>query len=236
MKIKKLFFIGITTLLVFLIYLTTVDKKIYYLNIGDSIAIGINSYKIESNGYATPVTNYLKKENKLEKFINNFNQSDLRISDLYNMINNNYEIKIHNRNQSIKNALIKADIVTLSMGNDDFYQKLNSNYTINELYNLVDNYKNDMEKLILLIKKYCKEDIIMIGYYNPYNDSNKEKIITYMNKKMSDLATENEIKYINLQGVISYDYIVNPKDYHISSEGYLLIGEEIIKIIKRDIL
>lgn len=236
MKIKKLFFIGITTLLVFLIYLTTVDKKIYYLNIGDSIAMGINSYKIEGNGYVSPVTNYLKKENKLEKFINNFNQSDLRISDLYNMINNNYEIKIHKRNQSIKNALIKADIVTLSIGNDDFYQKINSNYATNELYNLVDNYKNDMEKLISLIKKYCKEDIIMIGYYNPYNDSNKEKIITYMNKKMSDLAKENEIKYINLQGVISYDYIVNPKDYHISSEGYQLIGEEIIKIIKRDIL
>lgn len=236
MKLKKLFFISFTILLVFLIYLATVNKKVYYLNLGDSIAMGVNSYKVKGQGYDNYIIKYLKKEEKLEKYINNFNQKDLRITDLYNMIDNNYEIRLHNRSQNIKNALIKADIVTLAITNDDFYQKLNSNYNLNELYELVDSYKNDMENLILLIKKYCKEDIIMVGYYNPYNNEKSEKIVTYMNKKMIDLAAENEIKYINLQNIINSKYVLNFNDYHISNEGYELIGEEIIKIIKKDIL
>lgn len=237
MKIRKLFFISLSILFVFLIYLTTVDKKIYYLNIGDSVAMGINSYKITNNGYDRYVIDYLKKEDKLEKYVNIFNQNDLRISDLYNMINNNYEIKINNHNQSIKNALIKADMVTLSIGNDDFYQKLNNNYTVNELYNIVDECKNDMEKLLILMRKYCKEDIIVVGYYNPYFlDLNKNKIVSYMNEKMDSLAKDYNVKYINIDNLITPNEILNPKDYHISNNGYKLIGNEIIKIIKKDIL
>lgn len=237
MKIRKLFFISLSILFVFLIYLTTVDKKIYYLNIGDSVAMGINSYKIVNNGYDRYVIDYLKKEDKLEKYINHFNQNDLRITDLFNMINSNHEIKIDNHSQSIKNALIKADIVTLSIGNDDFYQKLNNNYTVSELFNIVDEYKNDLEKLLILMRKYCKEDIIMLGYYNPYFlDSNKNKVVLYMNEKMTSLAKDYDVKYINIHNLITPNEILNPKDYHISNKGYKLISKEIIKIIKKDIL
>lgn len=237
MNIKKLFFISLSILFVFLIYLTTVDKKIYYLNIGDSVAMGINSYKITNNGYDKYIVDYLKVEEKLEKYVNSFNQNNLRITDLYNMININHEIKIGNHNQTIKNALIKADMVTLSIGNDDFYQKLNNNYTTNELYNIVDEYKKDMEKLLTLVRKYCKEDVIMIGYYNPYFlDLNKDKIVSYMNEKMESLAKDYDVIYINAHNLIGPSEILNPKDYHISNNGYKLISKEIIKKIKKHIL
>lgn len=233
---KKLFFIGLTTLSIFLIYLTTVDKKIYYLNLGDSVAMGFNSYKISNNGYDKYVYDYLNKQEKLEKYITEFNEPDLRISDLHNLIENNYQIEINGHNQTLKNALIKADLVTLSIGNDDFYQKLKLNYTTNELYDIVDNYVNDMEKLLLLIKKYCKEDVVLLGYYDPVNSLTSEKVVTYMNKKMMDLTSENQIKYINLQTIINNNHLLNPNNNYISNNGYQKIGSEIIKIIKKDIL
>ena len=236
MKIKKLFFISFTTLLIFLIYLTTVDKKIYYLNIGDSVSLGINSYKEKVNGYDVYIKEYLASEQKLEKFINSFSKKDIRIIDLYNMIDNNYKLKINNKEQTLKNALIKADIVTLSIGSDELYQKINNNYSLAELYEFVDSYKLDMEKLIIILKKYCKEDIFLIGYYKPYNNLKDEKIITYMNLKMNDLAKEYKIKYINLENIITNEYLLNPNDYHFSNKGYQKISEEIIKIIKKEIL
>lgn len=233
---KKLFFIGLTTLSIFLIYLTTVDKKIYYLNLGDSVAMGVNSYKTSNNGYDKYVYDYLKKQEKLEKYITEFNEPDLRISDLHNLIENNYQIEINGHNQTLKNALIKADLVTLSIGNDDFYQKLKSNYTTNEMYDIVDNYVNDMEELLLLIKKYCKEDVVMLGYYDPVNNLLSEKIVTYMNKKMEDLTSENKIKYINLQKIIKNSHLLNPSSPYVSNNAYQKIGSEIIKIIKKEIL
>ena len=36
-------------------------------------------------------------------------------------------------------------------------------------------------------KKYCKEDIIVIGYYIPYDNKKAEETITYMNKKMDEM-------------------------------------------------
>ena len=63
-----------------------------------------------------------------------------------NMINNNYEVKVDKYKQSIKNALIKADVITLAIGHDDIYQKINTNYTLNELYELVDKYINDRNR------------------------------------------------------------------------------------------
>lgn len=236
MKIRNLFFIGLITLLIFLIYLTTVDRKIYYVNIGDSVAMGVNSYKISNNGYDNYINKYLNKEDKLEKYINKFNKYDLRITDLYNMINNNYEIKEGNYKQSIKNALIKADIITLAIGHDYIYQKINTNYTLNELYDLVDKYINDMERLLVLIKKYCKEDIIVIGYYIPYDNQKSEETITYMNKKMNDLTKELQVKYINIQNIINSNHLIVPNDYHISNNGYQLISNEILKTIKKEIL
>ena len=198
--------------------------------------MGFNSYKISNNGYDKYVYDYLNKQEKLEKYITEFNEPDLRISDLHNLIENNYQIEINGHNQTLKNALIKADLVTLSIGNDDFYQKLKLNYTTNELYDIVDNYVNDMEKLLLLIKKYCKEDVVLLGYYDPVNSLTSEKVVTYMNKKMMDLTSENQIKYINLQTIINNNHLLNPNNNYISNTGYQKIGSEIIKIIKKDIL
>lgn len=236
MEIKKLFVISFTTLLIFLIYLTTVDKKVYYLNLGDSIALGINSYKEKINGYDIYVKEYLEQEGKLEKYINSFVKKDIRVVDLYNMIDNNYKVKINNKEQTLKNALIKADIVTISIGFDELYQKINNNYSLNELYTFVNSYKVDMEKLIILLKRYCKEDIILIGYYIPYADSKNKELIAYVNLKMNDLANKYKLKYINLEKIITNDHLPNPKDYHFSNKGYQKISEEIIKIIKKEIL
>lgn len=236
MKIKKLLFVSLTILIVFLVYLGTVDKKVYYLNLGDSVAMGKNSYKVIGRSYDYYIKDYLNEKNKFEKFINEFNQEGLRITDLYNMIDSNYKIDINGHSQTIKNALIKADIVTISIGNDDFYPKLNGNYTLNELYEIIDGYKADIEKLLLLVKKYCKEDIILIGYYDPFNSDISHQAVQYINNKMNALATENKIHYLNLEKIITNKFILNPNDYHISNQGYQYIGEEIIKIIKKDIL
>lgn len=81
--------------------------------------------------------------------------NNYQIEDIIFDIKNNK--KINNKEQMIQNALIKADILTISLD-------LSSKNKISELENLLN-----------IIRKYCKEEIYLIGYNNKNTTKNFEK-------------------------------------------------------------
>ena len=69
------------------------------------------------------------------------------------------------------------------------------------LYNYIDDLAKDLEELLLLMREYCKEDIVLIGYYNPYpylNNSNTEDIFSYLNEKYADISHEYDVTYVEI--------------------------------------
>lgn len=76
--------------------------------------------------------------------------------------------------------------MTLSIGSNDVVSKLllKNNYTKEELYNYLDEYLKDIENLFKLMRQYCKEDIVFIGYYNIFNDDTYNEYFEYLNKKV----------------------------------------------------
>lgn len=63
---KKILILGIIILSIFIIYLTTIDKKVYFLSLGDEIALGFTKegyYELNYNDY---IKEYLENKNKLE--------------------------------------------------------------------------------------------------------------------------------------------------------------------------
>ena len=79
MKLKKIFIIAVLLLTIFLIYLTTMDQKIYYLVLGDSI----------SSEYPKTIADYLDEKKLLEQYHNEFVEDDMRITDLIRNIKDN---------------------------------------------------------------------------------------------------------------------------------------------------
>ena len=131
MKLKSILILGIVFIIVFFIYLTTLDKKVYYLDLGirDN-----NDYT-----YADMVNDYFIEINKQEKYINYFTSKDYRTTDLIRDVEDNKMVLQDNKKQTIKNALIKADLVTLNIGSNDLYYKLNSDVdSEEEIYNYID--------------------------------------------------------------------------------------------------
>ena len=200
MKIKTLLITGIIIIFVFLIYLSTIDTKVYYLNLSDS-------YSSEEPNYSSYFNDYLKENKKLEKYISEFNINDYRITDLTRMIEDNKKIKINDSEQTIKNALIKADLLTFSIGMNDINYKI-GNASINELYDYSDEILKDAEILFIILREYCKEDIIMLNYYNIY-DSEYDEIFNYINSKLDEIASEYNIKVIDLNNIVSNKSIKN---------------------------
>lgn len=233
---KKIIIVIVILFSIFFIYLSTVDKKVYYLALGDSIAAGVNASGMEDYGYSDYIKTYLENRDLLETYINEFAVSGYRSIDLKRDIIDNKKIIINDKNITLKNALIKADIVTLSIGANDFFYYLNANY--DDVYDHINESLNDVESLFKLVREYCKEDIIVVGYYTPFKEHEKidtmDEIIKFANKKLEELCSEYNMYFVDIFELFKENpYLPNPNDIHPSIEGYEAISKEIIKVIDK---
>ncbi len=224
MKIKTVLCVSAIFILVFLIYLTTLDHKIYYLN----LSIDKNNYT-----YDVYVKEYLESKNKLEKYINSFTTQDDRVTDLIYTIEENKFIQINERKQTIKNALIKADLVTLFIGLNDINYKVGYS-NMGELYEYADSFLGDMSKLLELIREYCKEDVIILGYYNTYG-SYYDEYFNYINRELSLLAQKYKMEFIEIDDIYDIDnhvesiWMNEEENQQVYSKIATFIDEKILK-------
>lgn len=221
MKLKTIIIMSILFLSVFLIYLVTIDKKVYYLNIGDNLTF--------DNNYSNQIENYLKNKNKLEKGVH-FTNFDYRVTDLIRDINDNKSKVIDGKRQTIKNALIKADLVTISIGKNDIYYKI-SNSEVDEIYNYVDEVLADTKELLTILKEYCKEDIILIGIID-YNTKYPE-VIDYINSKLKNMSKQFDIEFTDIDNKLDSKSINNNV---LTQKGINKLVHQIVKIIENKTL
>lgn len=200
---KKIIIIFLIFFSIFYIYLLTCDEKIYYLSIS-------NNYN--SNDFSNIIAKKLKSNNLLEIHVNEFSNNNNRITDYIDMIDDNKYIIKNNRKIHFKNALIKADIITLSLGTKDFI----TNY--GDSTEKVLTIRNNIETLIKKIREYSKEDIYFISIYSEYVDS---KYINKLNNDIKSICSDNKIKFIDINN--NYNYITENNNELISK--YVIINK-----------
>lgn len=239
----------ISGIIVISIFFITKDTKIYYLSLGDSLAAGQTPYKTISKSYGDYVKDYLKKNNKLEFYTKGFSKSGYRSIDLLNDIKNNKKIKVDEKEITLKNALIKADVVTLSIGANDLFYKLNigNSFSLDEekeIYGYIDEAIIDIDKLLYVLRKSCKEDIYVLGFYNPlinYSDSMADIIepaILYANGKMENLVNKYDMIFVDIHDTFKLkpNYLPNTLEIHPEDIGYKAIANDIIELINKKTL
>ena len=217
---RKFLIVFMSTLFVISVYLLNKDTKELIFKTGDSLSLSINSYNIQS--YDNHYKDYLK--NKLEEYIIYGNQN-YRIGELLRDIKDN--IKVYNR--PIQNILIKSDLIILEIGIDELYMALN----VSDKYRYLDEMIYNMDELIKLIRKYCKEKIILVGYYNPTRNIDNQKYINYINDKYYDISKKYNIKYLNIDELNNKIYF-STNNYHINDRGYNWLNSQIMKTIYKN--
>lgn len=225
---KKILILGIVVLSIFIIYLTTIDKKVYYLSLGDQIALGMTQEGYYEKSYTEYIKEYLKNKNKLETYINDYQTQGYRITDLINDINKNKEIE--ESNKTIKNTLIKADLITISIGNNDILSKIGemklTRINYKNLYKNINTIIEDLDNLLKLIREYSKEDIILTGIYINTNNDELNDIIEYANEKFKETSNKYNIIYIDmLEHLKSQEYKIYPTKEEYKEIGNLIINE-----------
>lgn len=200
---KKLIIIFLIFFSIFYIYLLTCDEKIYYLSISNNF---------NSNDFSNIIAKKLKRNDLLEIHVNEFSNNNNRITDYIDMIDDNKYIIKNNKKIHFKNSLIKADIITLSLGTKDFI----TNY--GDSTEKVLTIRNNIETLIRKIREYSKEDIYFISIYSEYVDS---KYIDKLNNDIKSICRDNKIKFININN--NYNYITKSNNELISK--YVIINK-----------
>lgn len=248
LKYKKILILLLTFLLVFVIYTVNADKKIRYIAIGDSVAAGQNPYGEINYGYTDYLANYLEKNELLKSYTKSFAVSGYRTIDVMNDIKNGKTINIDGNDVDIRRALRESNLVTISIGANDFLEKLNmSVQNINlpqtdQLKELVDQVMIEVEKTLELVRKYAKGRIILIGYYNPLpklfqtQEKKLDELFLYVKEKYQKICQKYKVDYIDIYQQLKKhsEYFPNPFDIHPNIKGYEAISREIIDFIEKN--
>lgn len=239
----------ITGIILITIFFMTRDKQIYYLSLGDSLAAGQTPNNTIEESYGDYVAEYLKDKEVLEFYTKKFSKSGYRSIDLLNDLNNNKKIKVDGKKITIKHALIKADIVTVSIGSNDLFYKLNvgNEFDMNEfddIYTYVDEAISDVDKLLYELRKSCKEQIMVFGFYNPFTNFSSslantiEPVIVYANEKMKNLVKKYDMTYVDIHDMFlaNDNYLPSKLEIHPTKDGYKAMAKSVINLIDKKTL
>jgi len=225
---KKVLLILILFLSCYFIYNKTTNKKLYYLTIGDSLSRGTNEYGLISYGYSENIKDYLKENNLLEGYNRTFTNNDYRIIDVIKILEYN-EIK---DNYSLNRLIKKADIITLSLGMNDIYYKLDKDNQ--NIYTYIDNMINNYNKIFIYINKFHHEKVFILGYYNTLGEDND--VFSYANHKLKELCKKNNFTYIELSNIFTNNpkYFKKKDSFVPNSKGYEKISQIIVEKLENN--
>jgi len=235
-RYQKLIVLIVISLSVILIYKKENKNTKTYLVLGDSLALGINSYGAVTYGYDKYLKDYLEENDKIN-IINNYTSKNKDIKSLKNDILENSTYVIDNNSYNIRKLLKESEIITLSIGINDIIYEYNitnkDKLTEYEENRIVDYIYENFTDLLEDIRKYTNKPIYIVGY--PENNEKYKRIIGKLNKKYENIGkgyifinTSEELnnnKYFDIENAI-----------YPNTLGYKKISDLIIKKYKLHVI
>ena len=230
---KKLVIFLIATIPIILIYNLHQTSKYTYLSIGDELSKGHTPFNTYNTSYDEIIYNYLKTKENNVHLNTKYKFEDLRTKDLIKLIK---EPDI-NKKQTLSNALKESNLITISVGSEELFSKLRSNYNITKInYKFLDTFIKEIEDLLKEIRKITDTKIYFIGYYNPVkqtpeNSEYLKTLFNYIYTRFKSLETKYNIKYIRIDTyfIDNPTYLPNITNAFPTTKGYQLIADKIIR-------
>lgn len=235
-KYYKIIFILVTLLVVFSIYKLFPKQKLNYIALGDSVVEGRTPYGETDNSYADYFYQRLNQEGKIKYYTKEYSHSGYQTNDIINDII---------RDGDIKRDLRESDLVTISIGANDFLASIdlkNVNASNLALYRKnIESILPKIEECIKEVRKYAKNKFYIIGYYNPIpflfsiGKEQVEDLFRYIDKEYQKIADKYDCTYISNYELFKNhpEYLPNPLDIHPNLDGHRAIAEALYQEYKK---
>ena len=222
MKKKLILITIIGGILSVVIYFFTQNNEITIMSIGDGISSGETPYGIE--GYS--FNDYLKEDYITKHKLNNYIEyasSNKTIKELIYELKENKEVVLKSEKIEIKQAINKADILTIAIGMDELANNKITNQIKNE-------YLHDLKELLSMIKVLNQNKVILISLYTW--GKNDLLTIEKINASIRDIALTNGFLFIDINKILmNEEYFLQKNSYYINYLGHKRIYEEIKKVL-----
>lgn len=225
---KKVLLIVLLCFSCYFIYNKTINKKVYYLTIGDALSKGVSEYGVVSYGYSDYIKDYFQKNKKLEGYNKTYTSADYRVIDIIKSLEYNEKKDDYSLNRLIK----KADVITISLGMNELYYKLNNNNQ--NIYTYIDTMINNYSKILKYINNFHHDHVYVLGFYN--SSGANDDIFSYANYKLKEICQSNNSTYIDLSSSLSNNpmYLSRRGTYIPSPKGYEKISQIIVENLKNN--
>lgn len=242
MRFKKTIVFSFIVLVIFLTYLFFHDQHINYVALGDSLAAGQNPYgEKKGYGYADYIKDYLEENELLKQYIKDYATSGFTTDDILEDLKNNKKINVNGHEMNLRKALRESDLVTISVGANDFMKNLqleqldlsNTNLYIEK----IDLIMYDVGKVLKEVRKFAKNKVVVIGYYNPFpllfktSEKELDAIFRYIDQEYEGVCSLYNVNYVSVYELFknNSDFLPNPFDIHPNLNGYQAIAGLIIE-------
>ena len=220
---KKIILIALLGgILSIIIYFFTQNNEITIMSIGDGLSSGETPYGIE--GYS--FNDYLKEDYLTKHSLKDYIEYAIpnkTMKELIYEIKENKEINLKNKKIEIKQAINRADILTIAVGMDELANIKITNQIKNE-------YLHDLEELLSMIKVLNQKKVVIISLYTW--GKNDLLTIEKLNASMRDISLSNGFLFVDINKILmNEEYYLTTDSYYINYIGHKRIYEEIKKVL-----
>lgn len=187
------------------------------VTLGDGISTGETAYDVTGYSFNDYLRDYYEETGTVEEYIKEFSIKGETTETLKTKISNNYTLE--STNTKIQQAIAEAKILTIAIGMDELNQK-------NLKSKQIDQYIENMDKILTVIRIYNNKDIFLISLY-PTAVLNKEKV-QEINRKLKELSTKHRVTYIDIENITeNKEYFFSSNSYYLNYKGHRYISEQI---------
>ena len=113
-----------------------------------------------------------------------------------------------------------------------------------DIYTYVDEALVDVDKLLYELRKSCKEQILVFGFYNPFTNfssalaTSVEPVILYANSKLEELVKKYDMTYVDIHDkfIANDNYLPSKLEIHPTKDGYKAMAKSAIDLIDKKTL
>ncbi len=206
---KIILILFISTILTIFIYYNTLNKEINLLSLGDGVASGMTPSNLNGTSYNDILSKNVKNYNL------DFAKPNYRVIDLLNDIKNNTKIN----NNYIEQLIHSSNIITISIGMDELSNIDNLNTTY------INTFLNNYDNLLYILRKLNNKEIILLSLYK-YKYI-KDSYIILINSKLKEYSQKYNIKFIDINLILSTTHFPKENSYYFNYNAHLLISNKI---------
>ncbi|WP_110113377.1 GDSL-type esterase/lipase family protein [Bacillus sp. CGMCC 1.16541] len=207
-------------------------NNVTYIALGDSLSAGIGASEVNylrTPAFVPQFVNYLRKTNSV--YVENHSVPGLTTSGLYSFLT---------QNQGIQNKLKTANIISISIGGNDFLREIRSSEQVE-----VDDFKqraetiyDDVTKIVRYVESLNKDaTILLFGLYSPYGSTHQYEEVSQLILKDYHLLLQNlqnehvtvidpHAPFIGKELELTH---IEKNDIHPNDEGYKILGNLLIE-------